>query len=278
VEALGNEAIHHKSDTSQLSLLDWKAPPQTPRTSGPVTVDYLSYSQIQTFIDCPLHYKAKYILKLPSPPSAASSFGNCIHQTLNEFYRLIKEGQKPDILEVFTRNWSPEGYESSAHARLYFQRGEKYLKEYLAVSFNPAVLPVKLEHPFLVPLNGLKIGGKIDRIDRTSDGKIEIIDYKTSTKFLTPKEADADLQLSFYALAATTLREPPFPIAPENLIMSLYYFEEQKKVSTTRTSEQLYRAKEQIYEYQKLISESDFKCSRSIICRHCDYATLCDFV
>lgn len=56
----------------------------------------------------------------------------------------------------------------------------------------------------------LKIGGKIDRVDVLPDGMVEIIDYKTSEKVPSQKEVDKDVQLTFYALAATTIKEDIF--------------------------------------------------------------------
>ena len=47
----------------------------------------------------------------------------------------------------------------------------------------------RVEWAFTVPLGGLIIRGKIDRIDRHADGRVRIIDYKTSDKPVAPIEA-----------------------------------------------------------------------------------------
>lgn len=262
--------------SEQQSLLDWKPFPKQPissMNSKLIAVNYLSYSQIQTFIDCPLHYKAKYILRLPSPPSAASSFGNTIHSVLRDFY--LDPSQ--DVLKLLKKNWSSEGYDSKKHEQLYYAKGEKYLMNFVKTRFDPKVATVKLEGPFIVPLTPqLKIGGKIDRVDVLPDGSIRIIDYKTSVKSLTDKEAATDLQLSFYALAATSLREPPFAKQPDQIKLSLYYFNEDKFVDTTRSASQLEEAKAKILGYADQISHSDFTCSGSRLCQICDFKILCD--
>lgn len=288
-EALGEAALSSgETGDIQLSLLDWQKPtlslpvhshPHSEETGIPKSVTpvpYLSYSQIQTFLDCPLHYKAKYILKIPTSPSAAASFGTSIHATLKEFYSEFAQNHSPDMIDIYKRNWISSGYLDKKHEELYFKKGHRYLLEYLDTMFDPHILPIKLEESFSAKLGSLKIGGKIDRVDRLSDGRIEIIDYKTSTKSLTPKEADSDLQLSFYALAATLLPIEPFRKRPEEIVLSLYYFDEQKKVSTTRSASQLEVAKEKILEYAHQISISDFSCSGSILCRNCDFKMLCD--
>ena len=281
-ESLGNQAtdpLNHIA--TQPSLLDWQ-PAQFSFHNHPspsqskAKIDYLSYSQIQTFKDCPLHYKAKYILKLSSPPSAASSFGNTIHKTLRDYYLNKKQNPKIDILDIYAQNWTPQGYLNPKHSSDYFDKGKKYLTQYLQVNRNE-VQPTLMEESFMVPVGSLKIGGKIDRVDVLPGGQIEIIDYKTSTKSLTPKQASTDLQLSFYALAANLLKQSPFNKQPSDIKLSLYYFEDQQKVSVFQSAEQLESAKKEILQAALEIESSDFRCSGDFICQGiCDYRILCD--
>jgi DNA helicase II / ATP-dependent DNA helicase PcrA len=278
-EALGNSALEPSSHVAiQPSLLDWqrsKSPPTTYNLQ-PTTISYLSYSQIQTFRDCPLHYKAKYIYKMSSPPSAASSFGNTIHKTLRDYHDLKRQHLTSDIQDLYSHNWIPEGYRNAKHAQMYFDKGKNYLTSYLQSDLAQKD-PVLLEEPFTIALDGLKIGGKIDRVDLLPDGGIEIVDYKTSTKFLTEKEAITNLQLSFYALAANLIPTSPFNLPPEKITLTLYYLDEQKKVSVRQTPAQLEAAKEEIYQAGRDIAASDFHCSGSLICQHsCDFKILCD--
>jgi DNA helicase-2/ATP-dependent DNA helicase PcrA len=287
-EALGDQSENKlQAGDNQLSLLNWdkpkvSAPVKTDGQKTPLHIDYLSYSQIQTFSDCPLHYKAKYLLHIPSPPSAASSFGNTIHSTMREYHNLKRQGEKPDILKIYTQKWIPEGYHNARHAQLYFDKGNNYLQDYLKTDLA-GINPVLLEESFTVPVvsddrsRTIKIGGKIDRVDILPDGQIEIIDYKTSSHLLTEKQAAGDLQLSFYALAATLLKTPPFNLKPENVKLTLYYFDQQKKVSVFQSAEQLENAMQQILDYKEAIGNSDLNCSGSIICKNgCDYQVLCD--
>ncbi|HEX8932573.1 MAG TPA: 3'-5' exonuclease, partial [Patescibacteria group bacterium] len=48
-------------------------------------ITYISYSQLQTFQTCPLHYKLRYIMNVPSAPAPALSYGISIHSTLRDF-------------------------------------------------------------------------------------------------------------------------------------------------------------------------------------------------
>ncbi len=280
-EALGEEVINHKSlIINQPSLLDWQrsnVPLSTSHLALNTKITYLSYSQIQTFMDCPLHYKLKYLLNIATPPSAASSFGNTIHRTLKDYFETIKRGAKVKILDLYSRNWSPEGYHNIHHAQKYFDLGKRYLADFLKQPISK-IVPDKLEESFTVPIvSDLKIGGKIDRVDILPHGEIEIIDYKTSSKPQTEKEAQTDLQLSFYALAASLIPTSPFGKSPDKIKLSLYYFVNQQKVSVYQTVDQLAKANNQIVDYARQIENSDFHCSKSLICqKSCDYKILCD--
>lgn len=202
---------------------------------------------------------------------------------MKEFYtQAAVSGKLPDIRDIYQRFWDSAGYTGKKHELAYYSRGIKILSEYVQAEFDPRRLPIKLEEPFIAKVvsddrsRTIKIGGKIDRVDFLSDGRIEIIDYKTSSKLPTEKEVASDLQLSIYALAASSLKTPPFNISPDKIILSLYFFEDRKKMSTSRTGAQLAQARDQIFDYAAQIEASDFRCSGSPVCRHCDYRSLCD--
>jgi DNA helicase-2/ATP-dependent DNA helicase PcrA len=147
----------------------------------------------------------------------------------------------------------------------------------LKEGFNPKVLPVALEQPFTVPLgNNLKIGGRLDRVDDLGNGEIEIIDYKTGATIPTQKDVDKNLQLSFYALAATKIPTMPFGKLSEKVKLSLYYLDEQEKISTTRTAKQLEEAVKEIFKIREEIEKSGFKCSGHMFCQMgCEFSLFC---
>jgi len=288
-EALGDDLIkvERPEGGGQLSFLDYSGSKKKDLKEKKISkfhIDYLSYSQIETFRICPLHYKLKYIYKIPTPPSAAQSFGISMHNALNSFYSNILLGKKQYkklILEALKESWVAEGYKSKSYEERMQKRGEKYLLDFLDISFNPKKIPLIQEKPFVVPLESdgeerrLKIGGKIDRVDSLSGDKIEIIDYKTGANIPTQKDIDHDLQLTFYALAATNIKEFPFDKKPGDIKLTLYYFDNQQKVSTERTQGQLKKAIKDIFEWRKKIESSDFYCSGHMFCNNCEYSLFC---
>jgi len=280
-EALG-DASKIAEEPEQLTLLDHK-PKEVPlqkRTAH--HVHYLSYSQIETFKMCPLHYKLRYILGVPTPPSGALSLGSSVHKTLKAFYESLKAGAKPTpgLLEkLFDENWINEGFVSRAHEKEAYKKAQMMLTNYFNDGFDRDRVPTLLEQPFVVPLikvgeKPLKIGGVIDRVNELSD-EIEIIDYKTGANVPTQKEVDRNMQLSLYALAATRVNEPPLDKKPEKVRLSLWYLDEGAKLTTARTAVQLTKAIEEVFKIRKEIETSEFKCSGHPFCQNCEYRSFC---
>ncbi|MEK7533375.1 MAG: PD-(D/E)XK nuclease family protein, partial [Patescibacteria group bacterium] len=158
------------------------------------------------------------------------------------------------------------------------KRGEQYLSEYFEKEFDPHTNIAALEQPFVVPVTHegktIKIGGKIDRVDIRPDKTLEIIDYKTG-RMPSKREVDANLQLSMYALAASEIPAIPFGKKPEDITLSLYFFDTQTRISTTRTAEQLEKEKIAIIDIAKQIEQSDFHCSGNQLCAECEYKLFC---
>lgn len=286
-EALGEKEVEKilnrkPAPIAQLSLLEWvqlNKPEKISKKSAHKPITYLSYSQIQTFNICPLHYKLKYILKIPTPQTSSQSFGTSIHSTLRDYYQswLLGNGPKLDqALNLLKKNWINEGYSSKHHEAKAYEKAKDLISNYLKTNFNKNNLPVALELPFSFLIKGLKIGGRIDRIDKINNNVIEIIDYKTGSNMPNKKNLREDLQLTFYTLAATSVKDKILNKKPEDVLLSFYYLESGQKFTTSRSFEELEEAKEKILQKKEEIYKSDFSCKRGAFCVNCEYKMLCD--
>ncbi len=297
-ETVGEDFVNRKKTknalkANQLSLLDMFAEKDNV-TSTMIAVEnalinritYISYSQLQTFDICPLHYKLRYILKIPTTQTSAQTFGTSVHAALRDFYQMhvYKETVSfDDIPAIVKSTFINEGYASKDHAALALERATYVVKKFIEHDFHPDRLPIALEIPFIFTIKhptdwklNLKVGGRIDRIDQIDEDTIEIIDYKTGSNIPDEKELAKNLQMTFYGLAAAEVHDGVLPREPDFVKLSLHYVEENIKVTTTRTREQLEEAKATILQRVDAIVTSDFICSKSVFCINCEYKILCN--
>ena len=276
-ETIGKKELQSISqDTKQLPLLNWEKVEEPEIKPIRQAVTYLSYSQLDTFMTCPLQYRYRYILRIPVPPSAALSFGDTMHKTIRAFYELVKKGTHPtkqDLLRLLDDHWSRIGYGDKKYEEKMKRHGRELLIGFYAKGYDPKVVPTSLEETFKLKITPtLTLGGKIDRIDTLKDGTIEIIDYKTGQ---APKTRDPkkDLQLTVYAMAGGLAS----PVGgSEKVIVSFYFFEDQTKISATRAKEQLSQARKDIANIADEISRSDFRATPGKYCDFCEFRLICE--
>lgn len=250
-----------------------------PATSYMLPVRSLSYSAINTFQICPLHFKFEYILKLPKKETATLNLGNILHLTLKKFYENKKRDKKV-LLKLLDENWIDSNYQSKKHENLMKKRAAIYLEKFYESRFDSKIKPLILEKKFKFKLpiidneTPLFVTGVIDRLDKLNES-YEIIDYKTGEKVPSQKEVDDNMQLTIYALAAKyAFRE--LDIDLKKLKLTLYYFEEDAWITTTRSERDIKNAIKEIYEIRKNIQNSNFKCSKHYFCQTgCEYELFC---
>jgi len=163
-EAIGEKAANSPQSTDyskQLTFLDYE-----PAIDGSlkavnrqkIKIDFLSYSQIEAFKTCPLHYKLKYLLHIPTLPSASQSFGITMHSAVRNFFEILKSKKDVEkshkqlekiILKSLEDNWQKEGFLSKSHERKFFEKGKLYLTGFLKTAFDKNKLPDLMEQKFL---------------------------------------------------------------------------------------------------------------------------------
>jgi DNA helicase-2/ATP-dependent DNA helicase PcrA len=239
-----------------------------------VELKFLSYSQIDTFLTCPLKYKYRYLLNVPAEPHHALTFGQSIHNTLHEFHRYQQQGKilsLSKLLSIYKKNFLELGYESESHKIERFKSGINALNEYHKVFMEFLGTPKILEKNFKLKIAETQFVGKIDRIDETKKG-LEIIDYKTGNP-KDQKSVDKNKQLTLYGLAA----KEAFGLNIEKY--SLYYIEGNLKLTTTRTEKDMQREKEYVTTVANKIRNSKFRAKPGypFPCKFCEYNKICPY-
>ena len=193
-----------------------------------------SSSRLETYRTCPYFFFTASVLHLePSEPPQegldARQLGNLYHRILEELYRLVGVDAAledllealPDVAEeILEAAPRVEGFRETA----WWEETRKMILENLRRSIE--VLETldsrygffRSEQSFGISTRGgpplvvagsggdyFKLRGFIDRVDRTEDGRVRVVDYKTSSPYRFTAYAlrqGKKLQLPLYALAA----------------------------------------------------------------------------
>ena len=188
------------------------APAQAPAQQ---TVSAFSYSELETYLDCPERYRLRHVVGLPSAPHHALTYGSAMHQAVAAFHLARKRGKilaESELEAVFRGAWSPEGFLSREHEEARFATGLQALNRFRASALTSNDEVVAVERSFTFQLDELSIRGRMDRVDRTAAGAV-VVDYKSSEvtdQAKADEKARNSLQLQVYAIAhEAETGEPP---------------------------------------------------------------------
>jgi CRISPR/Cas system-associated exonuclease Cas4 (RecB family) len=123
----------------------------------------------------------------------------------------------------------------------------------------------------MIEIGDIPFHGYIDRIERTSTGDYEVIDFKTGGEHEKKKSIHDNFQMNVYALAIEKL----YGKLPKST--SLFYLKTDKIIVNPIDSVQVKEVKSIIEKIVKSILDEEFKATPSLkTCRTCDYHIICD--
>ncbi len=243
-------------------------------------VKSLSYSQLSAFQQCPKKYQYRYELGLGEPPNASLSFGVSLHNALKDFSLLLinraeespsaefyTESDKEYLRKMLEKHWIHRGYGSKKEAEENKNIGWECLEKFFYDEKKQGRIPYTVERSFTIYVEGVKVSGRIDRIDKLEDGTYEIIDYKTGKS--GSYDVKKDLQLSVYALAARDSLK--IPVSRYSLI----FLENGEWVTATRSEADIKKCIETITSVSQEIALSEFSATPGFHCNFCPYRMIC---
>jgi RecB family exonuclease len=233
----------------------------------------LSYTQISLYRSCPLCYKLQYIDGLKPKDRWYFSFGNTMHTCAERFFR-VKVPPPPsldELLQFYEKNWLSEGYESADEEASYKAYGREILAKFWEIHNSDFRMPVAVEWMFNIDIEGVKLRGYIDRVDKLGSGGLSIVDYKTDRELFTKDDLEKNLQLTLYQLAV----EQSWYLPVERL--TLYHFRSNTPCSCEPRGEaQLEEARHLVLEVAKNIEEERGPAIENQYCP-CDFAEHCPY-
>jgi DNA helicase II / ATP-dependent DNA helicase PcrA len=232
----------------------------------------LSASAIETYETCPLQFKFEREWKLSRQLHAAVQYGAAMHRVLRTYFdsvRLQRPKADRELLQLFRDDLASCGIEDEYQRELYLQQGIEQLQDFLAASHSyPTPNVLHTEEWFDVQIAGTKLAGRIDRIDRASDGSVNIVDYKTG-KPRSQEDADESLQLSIYAMAAQ--EKWGYRIGE----LHFHNLEGNVAIISKRTAFQIEQARERVSDAARNIADGNFQPKVGFHCNFCSFRGLC---
>ncbi len=175
-----------------------------------------SFSRLSCWLNCPRKYQYEYIEEVPAEATPASLLlGSAIHEAVEGFMDSLKQAAPltgEEVSGIFHRavndsvalaeeQSTPVEYSSGGVAEL-LAKGDAMLAEFLA-KVDRSVKVVGTEVAFEFELEpGRRFRGFIDLVLRQADGRLMVVDLKTSSTTYGQDRIEFDLQPTLYIAAA----------------------------------------------------------------------------
>jgi ATP-dependent helicase/nuclease subunit B len=165
----------------------------------------ISVTALRDWLACPFRFYLRHVLKMERSELAkeeldARDFGTLVHTALQQLGEnaVLRDCTDSAVLREFLL----QQFELAARARygaaltlplvVQFESARQRLRaaaEIEAAERAAGWRTERVEWKFALPLGGLTISGKIDRIDRHRDGRARVLDYKTGDTAISPELA-----------------------------------------------------------------------------------------
>jgi len=220
-----------------------------------------------------LCYKLQYIDGLKTKEKWYFSFGTSMHSAVERFFR-VRTPPAPsleELLQFYEQGWVSGGYESPEEEARYKEYGKDILKRFREIHAPDFRLPIALERRFNLDIEGIKLIGFIDRVDKLDSGGLSIIDYKTNQELFTSEHMENDLQLTIYQMAA----EQTWNLPVEKL--TLYHLRSNTACTCApRDKKRIDQARRLVLDVAENINQGNFPATEHQFCP-CDFAEHCPY-
>jgi len=244
--------------------------------------DTLTPSKLTKFMSCPLAFRFSYIDRLPEPPSIHLVRGTLVHRAL----QLLLSTWRPDHRTVdrmrasLDQAWSDlEGRDIAAlgleHAASRSLRAEaaRLMDKYLAIEDPVDVRPIGIELDLRTEIDGVVLRGIIDRLDRSDDGDLVVVDYKTGRAPRVDHARARLIGVHFYAL----LCEQVLGTMPREV--RLMYLKDGVVIAESTSAQSMRGVRQRALAVWRAIERAcehdDFRPSPTPLCKTCAFRPYC---
>lgn len=246
-----------------------------------------SHSKLETFDQCKLKFKYKYVDKIVPEISRSieAHLGGTVHKALEWLYKEILKGNSPkidDIIGFYSTKWE-EDYSPDVlivnkflTVKDYFSKGVDFLIGYYMKNQPFKDNTIATEQKVEIDLDesgDKKLIGYIDRLVHNTDiNEIEIHDYKTANSVPTKEKIENSRQLALYSIAIKKI------YGKEKKVTMIWHFLAHNiKISARKTDEELEKLRLEVIELiDKIEATKSFPSNKSRLCDWCEYKNICE--
>ncbi len=145
----------------------------------------MNVTALNNYLDCPLGFYYKNLIRIPSPKNEATEFGSAVHYALEQLFRKMQESGtntfsgKESFLDNFV--WYMKRHRESFTREQFNRRmeyGQEVLSNYYDSSIGSFNRIVAIERRIKTVYKNIPIRGAMDKLE--FDGKnVNVVDYKT---------------------------------------------------------------------------------------------------
>lgn len=176
---------------------------------GPMHPASLSASAALKFELCEAGYRADYIDRVPELAGSAGNLGSACHEALEFWvasgqYLKFKDEPLPVRQKAMAVIWEMCYWNYFSDKSFYKQGWEMLLKWVQRENWNGRTVmecEVKKSFDIQTSRGPLKFNYILDRKDRLDNGEIEVVDYKSVARPISPADLEGRIQGRAYALA-----------------------------------------------------------------------------
>jgi len=255
------------------------------KDSEDITIEYdftkveLSASRMKCLLDCKRKYYYKYIrqlkeAKIPKDEITPQIIGNLLHEGLHKLYANKKSYHDEKELLLDLQRYLYEEADKNLVLKFNIDLWLKKFHDFARVEidrFKAGYKVFEVEKQITINHKGLKLTGKIDRID-IKENSLYVLDYKSGKVPKTTKnslENSTDFQLQFYYYLASSLSD----------VYGAYYYD---LTNSTLVDDDFFEQKltllDDRLEELKKTSHSFNKTDDIKKCEYCPYKLICNRV
>jgi DNA helicase-2/ATP-dependent DNA helicase PcrA len=226
---------------------------EAPPTPLPAVV---SVAGLRLYLECPKRFYWTNVRPLPTFRGAQARIGTEVHRWIER--HAAGQAVLPDLDEM------PD----LTVDELVGMPGkvDKLRRAFLSSRFA-GLVPRHAEHPFVLAIDGFRIGGRIDAVYGGDSGLWEVVDWKTGRK--PENDPLSFLQLDVYGLACVEVWRK----RPEDLILTYLYLASGEEVSRPMGDHE--EVRKRVVATLEAIASGGFDPTPGEQCRWCDFRPFC---